>query len=325
MRLIGLVLALSLALAPLAAEAQQKEKVYRIGLLSIATVTYIDAFRQGLRDLGYVEGRTIVIEYREAQSYERLPVLAKELVGRKPDIIVSAGGSLVARAVKAVTSTIPVVFLASDVVAGGLVASLSRPDGNLTGLEIFTTQLDAKRLEILKEALPTITKVALLWNPGSAAYNAPNLVDQRRGMEAAAQAVGVRLGMLEARDLREIDTVFRTIQREDPGALLVGSDAIFTSGRQRIVELATQLRIPSMYGWREFVEVGGFMSYGTSLPDLYRRAATYVDKILKGAKPADLPVEQPTKFELVINLKTAKELGLKIPPPVLGRADQVIE
>ena len=325
MRLIGLVLALSLALAPLAAEAQQKEKVNRIGLLSIATVTYIDAFRQGLRDLGYVEGRTIVIEYREAQSYERLPELAKELVGLKPDIIVSAGGSLVARAVKAVTSTIPVVFLASDVVAGGLVASLSRPDGNLTGLEIVTTQLDAKRLEILKEALPTITTVALLWNPGSAAYNASNLADQRRGMEAAAQAVGVRLGMLEARDRREIDTVFRTIQREDPGALLVGSDAIFTSGRQRIVELATQLRIPSMYGWREFVEVGGFMSYGTSLPDLYRRAATYVDKILKGAKPADLPVEQPTKFELVINLKTAKELGLKIPPPVLGRADQVIE
>ena len=325
MRLIGLVLALSLALAPLAAEAQQKGKVYRIGLLSIATVTYIDAFRQGLRDLGYVEGRTIVIEYREAQSYERLPELAKELVGLKPDIIVSAGGSLVARAVKAVTSTIPVVFLASDVVAGGLVASLSRPDGNLTGLEISTTQLDAKRLEILKEALPTITTVALLWNPGSAAYNASNLADQRRCMEAAAQAVGVRLGMLDARDRREIDTVFRTIQREDPGALLVGSDAIFTSGRQRIVELATQLRIPSMYGWREFVEVGGFMSYGTSLPDLYRRAATYVDKILKGAKPADLPVEQPTKFELVINLKTAKALGLKIPPPVLGRADQVIE
>src|SRR5437660_9564041 len=321
MRLIGLVLALSRALAPLAA-AQQKGKVYRIGLLSIATVTYIDAFRQGLRDLGYVEGRTIVIEYREAQSYERLPGLAKELVGLKPDIIVSAGGSLVA---KAVTSTIPVVFLASDVVAGGLVASLSRPDGNLTGLEIVTTQLDAKRLEILKEALPTITTVALLWNPGSAAHNASNLADQRRGMEAAAQAVGVRLGMLEARDRREIDTVFRTIQREDPGALLVGSDAIFTSGRQRIVELATQLRIPSMYGWREFVEEGGFMSYGTSLPDLYRRAATYVDKILKGAKPADLPVEQPTKFELVINLKTAKALGLKIPPPVLGRADQVIE
>src|SRR6266566_2244690 len=277
MRLIGLVLALSLALEPLAAEAQQKGKVYRIGLLSIATVTYIDAFRQGLRDLGYVEGRTIVIEYREAQSYERLPGLAKELVGLKPDIIVSAGGSLVARAVKAVTSTIPVVFLASDVVAGGLVASLSRPDGNLTGLEISTTQLDAKRLEILKEALPTITTVALLWNPGSAAYNALHLADQRRGMEAAAQAVGVRLGMLDARDRREIDTVFRTIQREDPGALLVGSDAIFTSGRQRIVELATQLRIPSMYGWREFVEVGGFMSYGTSLPDLYRRAATYVD------------------------------------------------
>ena len=315
MRLIGLVLALSLALAPLAAEAQQKGKVYRIGLLSIATVTYIDAFRQGLRDLGYVEGRTIVIEYREAQSYERLPELAKELVGLKPDIIVSAGGSLVARAVKAVTSTIPVVFLASDVVAGGLVASLSRPDGNLTGLEIFTTQLDAKRLEILKEALPTITKVAVLWNPGSAAHNPSNLADQRRGMEAAAQAVGVRLGMLEARDRREIDTVFRTIQREDPGALLVGSDAIFTSGRQRIVELATQLRIPSMYGWREFVEVGGFMSYGTSLPDLYRRAAIYVDKILKGAKPADLPVEQPSKFELVINLKTAKAMNA----PILDR------
>src|SRR5205807_118630 len=324
MRLIGLVLALSLALAPLAAEAQQKGKVYRIGLLSIATVTYIDAFRQGLRDLGYVEGRTIVIEYREAQSYERLPELAKELVGLKPDIIVSAGGSLVARAVKAVTSTIPVVFLASDVVAGGLVASLSRPDGNLTGLEIFTTQLDAKRLEILKEALPTITKVAVLWNPGSAAHNPSNLADQRRGMEAAAQAVGVRLGMLEARDRRGIDTVFRTIQREEPGALLVGSDAIFTSGRQRIVELAMQLRIPSMYGWREFVEVGGFMSYGTSLPDLYRRAATYVDKILKGAKPADLPVEQPTKFELVINLKTAKALGLTIPQSLLVRADEII-
>jgi len=316
----------ALLAAPFDAEAQpQTGKVYRLGLLATAAVPYIDAFRQGLRDLGYVEGRTIVIEYREAYSYELLPVLAKELVGLNPDIIVSVGGSPSARAVSAATKTIPVVFLASDVVAGGLVSNLSRPGGNLTGFEVFTTQLEVKRLEILKGTLPRVSDVALLWNPESATYNPSNPTSQRQHIEAAARTLGIRLRMLEAGDLREIDAVFGVLRRERPDAVLVSSDAMFTSRRQRIVELAMQARIPTMYGWREFVEAGGFMSYGTSLPDLYRRAASYVDKILRGARPGDLPVEQPTKFGLVINLKTARALGLTIPPSLLLRADQVIE
>jgi putative ABC transport system substrate-binding protein len=322
MRVIGVavVLVFSLVAAPLAADGQQAGKVPRIGLLSTQSLPYVEAFRQGLRDLGYVEGRTIVIEYREAEGhFERLPNLAKELVGLNVDIIVTAGGAPSALAAKAATKTIPVVFLAGGVVAGGLVSSLPRPGGNLTGLDVLVGELDPKRLEILKEALPRAIRVAFLWNPGGSGYS-PS--EQRKRLEAAAQALGVRLRMVEARVPSEIDTAFAALARERPDALLVQGDAMLNSQRRKIVELAAQTRIPAIYAFREFVEVGGLMFYGASLPDMYRRAATYVDKILKGAKPADLPIEQPTKFELVINLKTAKALGLTIPPSVL---DHVIE
>jgi ABC-type uncharacterized transport system substrate-binding protein len=330
MRRIGLavVLTLNLILALQSAGAQQTGKVYRIGFLSTTTLAYVEAFRQGLRDLGYVEGRTIVIEYRSAEGhYERLPNLAKELVGLNVDLIVSVGGPPSALAVKAATKTIPVVFLASGVVAYGLVSSLSRPGGNLTGLEVFTIELDAKRLELLKEALPRAIRVAFLWNPGTEAYNPSNPTGaaQRKRLDTAAQSLGVRLRRIEARVPVEIDTAFAAIGRERPDALLVQGDATLNNQRQRIVELAAQTRTPAIYPWREFMEVGGLMFYGASLPEMYKRAAAYVDKILKGAKPADLPVEQPTKFELVINLKTAKALGLTIPQTVLLQATQVIE
>jgi len=317
-----------LAVAP-AAEAQQPVgKVYRVGFLSISTLPYVEDFRQGLRDLGHVEGRTIVIEYRSAEGHhERLPNLAKELLGLNVDLIVTTGGGPPALAVKAATKTMPVVFLAGDPVTGGLVSSLARPGGNLTGLDVFANELDTKRLELLKEALPRVSHVAFLRNPGGPGYNPrnPTGVAQRQRVETAAQALGVRLRILGAQVPSEIDTAFAAMARERPDALLVVSDAMLTSQRRRIVELAAQTRIPAMYPWREFVEAGGLMSYGTRLPDMYRRAATYVDKILKGAKPQDLPVEQPTKFELLINVRAARALGITIPQSLLMRADEIVQ
>jgi len=327
MRLIGLavILALSFVLAPSPVGAQQTEKVARIAFLSsssaAASQATIDAFTQGLREFGYVEGRNIRIEYRWADGhYERLPGLAREVVGLNVDVIVSVGGTPTARAAKAATKNIPVVFLARDPVASQLVASVARPAGNLTGIDLIAAELDAKRLEILKEALPAARQVAVLWNPAD-----PTAALQRNRVEDAARALGLRIGVVAARRPEDIDAAFAVLTRERPDALLVASDPMFNSERARIVALAVRGRLPAAYPWREFVEAGGLLSYAVNLQQMHRRMAVFVDKILKGAKPADLPVEQPTKFELVINLKTANALGLTIPPLLLGRADHVIE
>jgi putative ABC transport system substrate-binding protein len=323
MRLIGLILALGLTLAPLAAEAQQAEKVARIAFLSTSSAAsgFADAFTQGLQEFGYVEGRNIRIEYRWADGhYDRLPRLAKELVELKVDLIVCTGGAPSARAAKAATKTIPVVFLTRDPVATGLVTSVARPGGNLTGIDLITAELDAKRLEILKETLPTARQVAVLWNP-----EGPLATQQRNRVEDAARALGLRIRFMSARRSEDIEPTFTVLARERPDALLVAADPMFNNERARIVALAARVRLPAAYFWREFVEAGGLLSYAVNLQQMHRRLAVFVDKILKGAKPADLPVEQPTRFELVINLKTAKALGLTIPQTVILQADQVIQ
>jgi len=322
------VIAGSLLAAPLAAEAQQAAKAPRIGFLgfNLATNPHLhEAFRQGLRDLGYVEGRNLVIEYRDAEGkYERLPALAAELVALKVDVIVTGGGTNAALAAKQATKTIPIVFAsAGDPVTDGLVTSLARPGGNVTGSSILAPELVGKCLEQLKQALPRVSRVAVLWEPG--AMDERTEKDMLKRVEVAARALGVRLQFFEARGAADIDRAFSEMTRARAGALTVLPSAMFFNERRRLVDLAVKNRLPAGYTQREFVDTGGLMSYGPSLADFFRHAATYVDKILKGAKPADLPVEQPTKFELVINLKTAKALGLTIPPSLLQRADEVIE
>lgn len=314
-----------LVAATFAAQAQQSGRIYRIGFLGsaspVANKDRVEAFRQGLRDLGYTEGRNILIEYRWAEGdYDRLPGLARELVGRKPDLIVSTGGRPTARALSEATRSIPVVFLVSDPLADGLVLSLGRPGGNFTGLDVFSIDLDTKRLALLKEALPQASRVVYLWNP----LNASGL-PQRNRIEIAAQSLAVRLRLIEARLPAEIDAAFATMARERPDALLVASDPMLDSQRRRIVELATTNRLPAMYQWREFAEAGGLMSYGADLPALYRRLPIYVDRVLKGAKPGELAIEQPSKYELVVNLRSAKALGVTIPQSVLVRADHIIK
>src|SRR5499426_2940587 len=329
MRLIGLavVLTFSLLAAPLAADAQQAGKVPRIGLLSLTSRSdrppLLDAFRQSLRELGWVEGQNIVIDYRYAEDrVDRLPNLAAELVRLKVDLIVASAGTQAATAAKNATETIPIVMIyVRDPVGTGLIASLARPGGNVTGvsgsagLEMF-----AKQLELLKETVPKIRRVAILSNPDNAYHQLAI-----REVNVAARSLGVQLQLLEARGPNEFDGAFAAMAKERVGALLVLSDAIFSSHRTRLADLAARGHLPAAYGNRESVEAGGLMSYAPSFLDDHRRAATYVDKILKGAKPAELPVERPTKYELVINLKTAKALGLTIPQSVLLRADQVIE
>ena len=329
MRRIGLavVLAVGLALAPLAAEAQQAAKVPRIGylVLNLAAASHMtEAFLQGLRDLGYVEGRNVVIEYRSAEGkLERLPALAAELVALKVDVIV-AGGPPHALAAKQATRTIPIVFAsAADPVTDGLVTSLARPGGNVTGLSNLGSKLVSKGLEQLKQAVPGISRVAVLWQPG--AFGERTEKDLLKEVEEAAPALGVRLQFVEARGPADFDRAFSEMTGARAGALSVLPSTMLISERRRLVGLTAKNRLPTVYASREFVDAGGFMSYGANLADMFRRSATYVDKILKGAKPGDIPVEQPTKFELVINLKTAKALGLTIPPSLLGRADQVIE
>jgi putative ABC transport system substrate-binding protein len=313
--------------APLAAEAQQAAKIARIGYLagSLAGNPHLpEAFRQGLRDLGYVEGRTVVIEYRDAEGkLERLPALAVELVALKVDVIL-AGGTPQALAAKQATRTLPIVFAAhADPVGSGLVTSLARPGGNVTGLSLLAPELVGKRLERLKQAVPGVNRVAVLWEPG--AYVELTERDILKETEVAARALGVRLQFVEARGPADFDRAFSDMTRARAGALTVLPSTMFIIERRRLVDLAAKNRLPSVYTSREYVDAGGLMSYGPSIADLFRRAATYVDKILKGAKPGDLPVEQPTKFELVINLKTAKALGLTIPPSVLSRADEVLQ
>ncbi len=331
--MLGLRLALSITLLlggffnSAAAEAQQAAKVARIGFLaqSLAAAPHSDeAFRQGLRDLGYVEGSNLVIEYRDAEGkFERLPALAAELVALKVDVIV-APNTVAALAAKQVTRALPIVFaVAADPVASGLVTSLARPGGNVTGLSILASELVGKCLELLAEAVPGVSRVVVLWTPGVLGERTDT--DMLKGAEVTGRALGVRLQFVEARGPADVDRAFSDMSSARAGALTVLPSNVFVNERRRLVDLAAKNRLPAVYPWREFVDAGGLMAYGPNIADLYRRAATYVDKILKGRKPADLPVEQPTKFELVINRKAAKAIGLTIPPSVLARADQVIE
>ena len=329
MRLFGLAVALavSLTLAPLAADAQESGKVPRIGWLS-ANMTVNphlrEAFVRGLRDLGYVEGRDVVIEYRDAQGkFERLPALAAELVALKVDVIV-AGAPLQALAAKRATTTIPIVFIAvGDPVTSGLVTGLARPGGNVTGLSLLFPELVGKRLELLKLVVPGVSRVAFLWQPGAIGERTEQ--DVLKEAEVAGRALGLRLQSFSARGPADLDTAFSDMTRARVGALTLSSSNMFQTEKRRLVDLAARHRLPGVYGFREYVDAGGLMSYGANAHDLFRRGATYVDKILKGAKPGDLPVEQPTKFDLVINLKAAKALDLTIPPSLLGRADHVVE
>jgi putative ABC transport system substrate-binding protein len=316
-----------LVAGPLATEAQQAGKVVRIGFLTMVNLAAAphapEAFRQGLRDLGYVEGRNLVIEYRDAEGKpERLPALAAELVRLKVDIIVAVATQGVAAAKKA-TETIPIVMISgsADPVGLGFIASLARPGGNVTGLTFSVgPEIAGKQLELLKEIVPKVRRVAILSNPASPVQ--PLFI---RELNVAARSLGVQLQLLEVRGPDEFDGAFAAMATERVGALLVVADSMLILHRTRLADLAARSRLPVAYGTRDNVEVGGLLSYGPSVRDLFRRGATYVDKILKGAKPGDLPVEQPTKFELVINLKTAKALGLTIPQSVLGRADEVIQ
>jgi putative tryptophan/tyrosine transport system substrate-binding protein len=319
-------LTLSLLAAPLAADAQQAGKVPRIGFLGVTSPSdrpsHLDAFRQRLRELGWVEGQNIVIDYRYAEGrVDRLPDLAAELVRLKVDLIVASAGTQAATAAKNATETIPIVMIyVRDPVGTGLIASLARPGGNVTGVSGSAgLELFAKQLELLKETVPKIRRVAILSNPDNAYHQLAI-----REVNVAARSLGVQLQLLEARGPNEFDGAFAAMAKERVGALLVLSDAIFGSHRTRLADLAARSRLPAAFGVRDDVEAGGLMSYGPSILDSYRQAATYVDKILKGAKPADLPVEQPMKFELVLNLKTAEALGLTIPPLILFQADEVI-
>ena len=299
----------------------------RIGFLSLTSPSdrppLLAAFRQRLRELGWVEGQNIVIEYRYAEGrVDRLPDLAAELVRLKVDLIVASAGTQTAMAAKNATETIPIVMIAvRDPVGTGLIASLAHPGGNVTGVSGSAgLEWVAKQLELLKETVPKIRRMAILSNPANAYHQLAI-----RELNVAARSLEVQLQLLEARGPNEFDGAFAAMAKERVGALLVLSDAIFSSHRTRLADLAARSRLPAAYGVREIVEAGGLMSYGPSFLDSYRRAATYVDRILKGAKPADLPVEQPSKYELVINLRTAKALGLTIPPSLLARADHIIE
>ena len=303
---------------------QPAAKVPRIGYLSpgVTSDAYSrEAFQQGLRKLGYVTGKNILIEYRYSEGkFERLPELAEELVRLKVDVFVTIG-TPPSQAAKTATTTIPVVMaLVSDPVEAGLVASLARPGGNVTGLSTVSPDLSGKRLELLKETIPKVSRIAVLYDP-----NDPAKIAEIKETEVAARPLGMQLQSLEARSLDELEAAFKAAIRAKAGSVLVLPTALFNTHRKRIAELAAKNHLPTMWATSQLMDAGGLMSYGPDYTDLYRRAATYVDKILKGAKPADLPVEQPKKFELVINLKTAKQIGLTIPPNVLARADRVIK
>ena len=321
--------ALGLLAGPLPAEAQEAGKVYRIGFFRsgsdpLTTSPFYIGLRQGLRELGYVEGQNLVIEYRSAKRKpERYPVIAAELVRLKVDVIVTSPGPPAIRAAQQATRTIPIVMsgVRVDPVEAGFVDSLARPGGNITGLTQLVSQLHAKRLELLKEASPRISRVAIIWSAR----------DQKQSMkevEAAGQALGVQIqSLVVQRGLRDPESVFSAISRESPDGLIVGPSGLTLSPsrRARVIEFTAKRRLPTIYHQSRFVKAGGLMSYGVKVHDMFRRAATYVDKILKGANPAELPVEQPTEFELVINLKTAKQLGITIPPSLLLQATKVIK
>ena len=305
-------------------QAQQPAKIPRVGYLAPASLSALaartEAFRQGLRDLGYVEGKNIVIEWRSAEGkLDRLPALAAELVRLKVDVIVTTGPTGT-RPAKEATSTIPIVMAQDiDPVGTGFVTSLARPGGNITGLASLVPEISGKQLELLKEILPRLSRVAVLW-----ASSNPANAQVLREMERTAETLGLKLQSLDILGVKDIQTAFRVANKGRADAVLVLQNGVALSHRKELAELAISSRLPAMYPRLQFVEDGGLMSYGASFADMDRRAATYVDKILKGAKPADLPVEQPTKFELIINLKSAKQIGLTIPPNVLARADKVI-
>ena len=306
------------------AEAQQAAKIFRIGILIASSAssvsTRVETFRQRLRELGYVEGKNIVIEYRYAEgNVERLADLAAELIQLKVDVIVTAGPATLAA--KKATATIPIVFTAAnDPLGTGVVSSLARPGGNITGLSVMAPDLDGKRLELLKEAFPKVARVAFLWQSmGSRGKLA--LTE----MEAAAKALGLKLQSLEVRGLDDFESVFARAKKDGAQALITTPNPLIRAQQRRVLEFAAKNRLPAIYPASEFVEAGGLMSYAANYADLYRRAADFVDKILKGIKPTDLPVEQPTKFEFLVNLKAAKQIGVTIPPNVLVRADKVIK
>jgi putative ABC transport system substrate-binding protein len=315
---------------PLSVNAQSPAKIPRIGLMVTGSLespearVQLDAFRQGLRQLGYTEGRNIVIEYRGADGrIERFPNLAAELVRLEVDLIFAANTSA-ALAARQATTTIPIVAaVMGDPVEDGLVASLAQPGGNVTGLTFLAPELTAKRMQLLKDALPNVSRVAALWHPG--AYGERTMDDMLKATEAAARTLGVHLQLIEVRAAEELERAFSTMMKERAEALFLFPSPMLFLARRRIVELASTHRLPSVSQAREFVELGGLMAYGANINDLFRRSAVYVDKILKGAKPADLPVEQPTRFELVINLKTAKTLGIDMPLPLMIRADEMID
>jgi putative tryptophan/tyrosine transport system substrate-binding protein len=315
-------IALLLAAASLAVHAQPAAKVARLGVLIYGTAAAdpnLASFVAGLRDLGYVEGRNVALEYRAAEGHpERIPALAREVVSSKPDVIVVLGGDLVPF-VKEATSTIPVVMLTSnDPVEAKVISSLARPGGNMTGVAFVSAETGAKRLQFLKEAAPALTRVAVLWDPNHAD-------GEYRDMDAVARRLGMQLQSLEVRRPEDFETAFQAATRSRAEALVVVSSRLMNVNRPRILEFAARQRIPLVTGWGLWVRSGGFMSYGPDLDVLVRRAASHVDKILKGARPGELPVEQPSKFELLINLKTARALGLTVPPSLLARADHVIE
>jgi putative tryptophan/tyrosine transport system substrate-binding protein len=317
-----LVVALQFA-AGVKAQAQQPARIPRIGILLGSSASFysalVEAFRQRLRELGYVEGKNIVIEYRYTEGkLERLPDFAAELVSLKVDVIVTTGPGILAA--KKASATMPIVFAAAgDPVGSGLVSSLARPGGNITGLSLMAPDLDGKRLELLKEAFPKVARVAFLWVPGSTG-NLP-LTE----MEAAAKALRLKLQSLEVRSLDDFDSAFARAKREGAQALITIPGGLITTQQRQVLDFAAKNRLPAMYPYTEFVEAGGLMSYGPSQTDQFRRAADFVDRILKGTKPADIPVEQPTKFEFVINVKAAKQIGLTIPPKVMTQADKVIK
>jgi putative ABC transport system substrate-binding protein len=305
--------------APLAVEAQQ---VHRIGVLLFSTPTtdpQIEAFRRGLRELGYVEGRNVTFDYGFADGHpERLPQLAVELVSRRPDLIFALGGDVAPYAKRATTSIPIVVAVSVDPVMSGLVGGLARPGGNVTGVTFVQSELAGKRIQLLKEASPAVSRVGVIWNPQH-----PD--GELESTWNAARSLGVEVKSLEVRGPADFDKAFETVARERVQAVIVVSSRLMSLNRQRILDFAAKNRLVLVSGWGAWAAEGALLSYGPELDVVVRRAASYVDKILKGAKPADLPIEQPTKFDLVINLKTAKALGLKIPPSLLGRADQVIE
>jgi len=327
LRTLGLTVALIFGIfaAPVSSSAQQPAKFPRIGFLGNSTAALeanlIGPFREGLREFGYVEGRNILIDFRWAEGkYERFPALIGELLAQKVDVIVTAG-TPATLAVKKATTSVPLVMVAvGDPVGTGILPSLSRPGGNITGLTSISPELDGKRLELLREVAPNVSHIAVLWNAAS-----PLQVVAERETRAAAQVLGMKVQSLGVRTAEELEDAFAAIVRERPGALLVLADRLFLHHRARIMDFAAQHRLPGVHAYRELVEVGGLMSYGPSYAGMHRRAAYFVDRILKGAKPGDLPVERPATFELVVNLKAAKALGLTIPQSVLLRADRVIE